>query len=127
MKQLRSTFLISLIGFFISYAPIAKAQDVMGISVASCLSLKSMKDVAEADEISEKTALLVLYKYMNRKVCGRYMPPRLLPLEKLEHTYTDSNNIRVELWKIKGYNVWSLFEKDKVLKVTPTKQKDIGV
>ena len=66
MKQLRSTFLISLIGFFISYAPIAKAQDVMGISVASFLSLKSMKDVAEADEISEKTALLVIYKNMNR-------------------------------------------------------------
>ena len=86
-----------------------------------------MKDVAEADKISGKTALLVLHKYMGIQICGRYMPPRLLPLEKLEYTYMDSNNVRVELWKIKGYDIWSLFEKDKVLKVTPTKQKDIGV
>ena len=127
MKQLRSTFLISLIGFIISYTPLAKAQDAMGMSVASCLSLPAMKAIAKADAVSLQQATELLNAFIVKGVCGRYMPPRLLPLDQLVLTYKDVNKVEVELWKIKGFNMWSLFEKQKVLKVQPPKVKSIGV
>lgn len=127
MKQLRSTFLISLIGFIISYSPLAKAQDAVGMSVASCLSLPAMKAIAKADEVSLQQATKALNAFIVKGVCGRYMPPRLFPLDKLELSYKDSSKVEVQLWKIKDFDMWSLFEKDKVLKIEPPKSNSVGV
>jgi hypothetical protein len=112
-------YLLVLFIFVLFLSTAVDAQQVthMGLVKASCKSLEAIKDIAEADKVSEKKATAIFYSYAQEEICGSYAQPRMAPLERKEGSYIDSNNHRTEIWKIYGVDFWALIKSKFVKKV----------
>jgi hypothetical protein len=91
-----------------------KETQLVGIIIASCLSLDVIKEIAKKDTISNTAAVTLFKKYSLMGVCGRYPTPRLVPLEKLEDEYVDYNNKKSQIWKLKDLNMWSIVDPKRI-------------
>ena len=83
MKHIRSIILSLLIILPISLTSVSAEEKsrLMGVIIASCLSLDIMKLIAKADETSKTASTSLFKKYSMMGVCGRYPTPRIAPLE----------------------------------------------
>ena len=92
--------------------PIAK-----GMIISSCVSLESITQLAKIDKQSEEEAkMLFNYLRMNGQ-CGSYNMIVPVFLEKLEFSYTDSNGVDIEVWKLHKQKLWSLIQNSYVKKL----------
>ena len=98
-----------------------KNTQLVGIIIASCVSLDVMKDIAKADAISNLDAVKLFKKYSLMGICGRYPTPRLVPLEKLEGEYLDYNKKKSQIWKLKDINMWSIVDPTRIENIPTTK------
>jgi hypothetical protein len=97
-----------------------KAQEtqLVGLIIASCVTLDSVKQIAKADETSKEKAVQLFLGFETLGICGRYPTPRLAPLEKKILTYIDYSKNTIELWKIKDLDLWSLVDPRRIEIIT---------
>lgn len=112
-------YLLVLFIFVLFLSTAVDAQQVthMGLVRASCKSLEAIKEIAEADKVSEKKATAIFYAYAQESICGSYTTPRMAPLERKEESYIDSNNYHTDIWKISGVDFWALIRSKFVQKI----------
>ena len=130
MKHIRSIILSLLIILPISLTSVSAEEKsrLMGVIIASCLSLDIMKLIAKADETSKTASTSLFKKYSMMGVCGRYPTPRIAPLEKLEMTYKDHAGVKSEIWKLVGMNMWSIVDPRRIENIpTYKKTKELKV
>ena len=110
MKQIRSPFLISLIGLFCLFAHPAHST-LVGLVKATCISERVVLSVAKADEHSPTEGGEVFTHFMKLGKCGILVYPQIMPLEKKIHAYTDSKGEDTEVWKILNQNHYVILAK----------------
>ena len=107
MKQIRSPFLISLIGLFCLFALPAHST-LVGLVKATCISERVILAVAKADEHSPTEGGEVFTHFMKSGKCGILVYPQIMPLEKKIHAYTDSKGENTEVWKISNQTHYAI-------------------
>ena len=107
MKQIRSYFLISLIGLLSLFARPALSEDrTVGLVRATCNSSAAIMEVAKADSISVERAGQIFTAYLRAGVCGSLPVPMMMGLETKLHEYKDVGGVDTEVWKIMNLNHW---------------------
>jgi hypothetical protein len=121
MKQIRSPFLISLIGLFCLFAHPAHST-IVGLVKATCISERVVLAVAKADEHSPTEGGEVFTHFLKLGKCGILIYPQVMPLEKKIHAYVDTKKEETEVWKIKNTNHYAIMAAEFVnLKGKPEK------
>ena len=110
MKQIRSPFLISLIGLLCLFAHPAHSN-LVGLVKATCISERVVLTVAKADEHSPTEGGEVFTHFLKLGKCGILIYPQIMPLEKKVYSYTDSKGEDTEVWKILNQNHYVILAK----------------
>lgn len=124
MKQIRSYFLISLIGLLSLFArPALSEGRTVGLVRATCNSPGAIMEVAKADSISVKRAGQVFTAYIRAGVCGSLSVPMMMELETKIHEYKDVGGVNTEVWKIKNFDHWIIVASSFVSTVPSKEEK----
>ena len=126
MKQLRSTFLISLIGLLCLFAHPAHSN-LVGLIKATCISERVILAVAKADEHSATEGGEVFIHFLKLGKCGILTYPQVHPLEKRIHKYTASSGEETEVWKILDQDHYAIMAKEWIRLEEPKLKKDESI
>ena len=123
MKQIRSYFLISLIGLLSLFAhPALSESRTVGLVRATCNSTEAIMELAKADEKSVYRAGEIYTAFMKAGMCGALPAPMMMEFETKLHHYKDSKGVETDVWKIKNLKHWVIVATSYVRKV-PLEEK----
>jgi hypothetical protein len=86
----------------------------MGYIKSSCNVMDAIKEIAVADMKSTKEGTKVFYAYSLLGNCGSHSPPVWVPLEKKVLSYTDSEGIHTEVWKVVAHELYAIVAKEQI-------------